>query len=72
VFSLASNTKHFTAVSVGLVITNESANDSPHKLSWNTKIQEIFPEWKLTDPVASELTDVVDLLSGSDTQTSNG
>jgi hypothetical protein len=61
-FSIASNTKLFAAINIGLAIANESTSPAP-KLKWDTKLKDIFPEWKLMDPVASELTDVVDLLS---------
>lgn len=61
-FSIASNNKLFAAINVGLAIANESTSPMPN-LKWDTKLRDIFPEWKLMDPVASDLTDVVDLLS---------
>ncbi|KAJ9096125.1 hypothetical protein QFC20_006500 [Naganishia adeliensis] len=61
-FSIASNTKLFTAINVGLAIANETTNPAP-RLKWETKLKDIFPEWKLMDPVASGLTDMEDLLT---------
>ncbi|KAI5449557.1 hypothetical protein NCC49_004620 [Naganishia albida] len=63
-FSIASNSKLFTAVVTGLIIENEQAKRGENaRLKWTTKIKDIVPSWKLKDPVASEGTDVIDLLS---------
>lgn len=55
-FGVASNTKAFTAASLGMLIDEK-------KLSWDTKVTEIIPEFKMYDPwVTSEFT-VRDLLT---------
>lgn len=62
IFSIASNSKLFTAVSAGLLVHDESL--SP-RVEWTSKIKDLVPGWKLMDPVASEETDLRDLLSKS-------
>ncbi|KAE9396088.1 beta-lactamase/transpeptidase-like protein [Gymnopus androsaceus JB14] len=59
-FNLGSNSKLFNAISVGLLISNESL--SP-RLSWETEIASVLPEWGLLDPVASTKNTVSDLMS---------
>jgi len=55
-FGVASNTKAFTAAALGMLI-------DANKLSWDTKVIDIIPEFKLYDPyVTSEFT-VRDLLT---------
>jgi hypothetical protein len=51
---------------MGLIIENESETQGEKaRLKWTTKIKDVVPSWKLMDPVASEGTDVIDLLSES-------
>ncbi|KAE9390247.1 beta-lactamase/transpeptidase-like protein [Gymnopus androsaceus JB14] len=59
-FNFGSNSKLFDAISVGLLISNESL--SP-RLSWETEIASVLPEWGLLDPVASTKSTVSDLMS---------
>ncbi|KIK66161.1 hypothetical protein GYMLUDRAFT_55999 [Collybiopsis luxurians FD-317 M1] len=59
-FAIASNSKLVTAIATGILISDETL--SP-RLSWNSKIHTILPEWKLQDPIASSETTIVDMLS---------
>ena len=55
-FGVASNTKAFTAAALGVLIDAQ-------KISWDTKVIDVIPEFKLYDPyVTSEFT-VRDLLT---------
>jgi CubicO group peptidase (beta-lactamase class C family) len=55
-FGVASNTKAFTAASLGMLIDEK-------KLTWDTKVIDVIPEFKMYDPyVTSEFT-VRDLLT---------
>lgn len=42
------------------MIANESIQP---RLTWDTKMTDVLPEWKLMDEVASRETDLVDLMS---------
>ncbi|KAJ4464091.1 beta-lactamase/transpeptidase-like protein [Lentinula edodes] len=59
-FSIGSNSKLFDVIATGLLISNESLSS---QISWNTKIASIIPEWKLSDPVASTESTIIDLMS---------
>ncbi|KAJ3933342.1 MAG: beta-lactamase/transpeptidase-like protein [Lentinula lateritia] len=59
-FSIGSNSKLFDVTATGLLVSNESL--SP-RISWNTKIASIIPEWELSDPVASTESTIIDLMS---------
>ncbi|GLB37131.1 putative beta-lactamase [Lyophyllum shimeji] len=59
-FAIASNSKLFTALATGLLIHNETL--SP-RLTWQSKIGSIIPDWGLMDPYASNHSTIVDLLS---------
>ncbi|KAE9393923.1 beta-lactamase/transpeptidase-like protein [Gymnopus androsaceus JB14] len=50
----------FDVIATGLVISNESL--SP-RISWDTKISSIIPEWEMSDPVASSESTIIDLMS---------
>ncbi|KAG6860771.1 hypothetical protein C0995_007674 [Termitomyces sp. Mi166 len=56
-FAIASNSKLFTAVSAGLLISNSSLD-----VDWTTKVATLIPEWGLADPIASQEATVLDLL----------
>lgn len=62
-FSIASNSKFFTTLAVGMLIENDTVLPNGEKLDWSTKIKDILPDWKLMDEYASEHTDVIDLMS---------
>ncbi|KAK0458256.1 beta-lactamase/transpeptidase-like protein [Desarmillaria tabescens] len=59
-FYIASNSKLFNIIATGLLIANESL---PHRISWDTKIASVVPEWELKDPIASSQSTIVDLMS---------
>ena len=46
VFAIASNSKPFLAMSVGLLISNETlAEQRGEEIKWSTKIRDLIPEW---------------------------
>ncbi|KAF5382272.1 hypothetical protein D9757_008953 [Collybiopsis confluens] len=60
-FAIASNSKLFTAIATGILLSDETM--SP-RLSWKSKISQILPgDWKLQDPIASSETTLIDMLS---------
>lgn len=54
---MASNSKLFTAIAAGLIAANGTSG-----FTQRTKIKDVVPEWKLMDSIASDGTDLVDLL----------
>ncbi|RDB16293.1 Gigasin-6 [Hypsizygus marmoreus] len=66
-FAIASNSKLFLALSVGLLVSNNTLQQQLHaqgkvRLDWNTKIRDIIPEWGLMDELAGQEATVLDLL----------
>ncbi|KAJ7575124.1 beta-lactamase/transpeptidase-like protein [Mycena floridula] len=60
-FAIGSNSKVLIRLlATGLLISNESL--SP-RISWDTKIASVIPEWQLMDPVATTESTIVDLMS---------
>ncbi|KAJ7617278.1 beta-lactamase/transpeptidase-like protein [Roridomyces roridus] len=59
-FALGSDSKLFDTLATGLLISNKSLNTP---IDWTTKIGSIIPEWELMDPIASNLTSIIDLMS---------
>ncbi|KAF5391208.1 hypothetical protein D9757_003079 [Collybiopsis confluens] len=59
-FAIGSNSKLFDVFATGLLISNESI--SP-RISWNTKISSLIPEWELADPIATSKSTIIDLMS---------
>ncbi|KAK0200076.1 beta-lactamase/transpeptidase-like protein [Desarmillaria ectypa] len=59
-FYIASNSKLFDIIATGFLISNESLS---HRISWDTKIVSIVPEWGLKDPIASSQSTITDLMS---------
>jgi len=59
-FPIASNSKLFTALAVGMLTSNESIS-----LDWESKIKDILPHsvWALQDKIAEEHANLVDILS---------
>ncbi|WP_208111001.1 serine hydrolase [Pedobacter duraquae] len=55
-FGVASNTKAFTAAAIGILVDE-------HKLSWDTKVTDIIPEFKLHDAYVTAEFTVRDLLT---------
>ncbi|KAL7419235.1 hypothetical protein Q5752_006072 [Cryptotrichosporon argae] len=61
-FSLASNSKLFTAAALGLLIENATATPAG-SLAWDTRLVNVLPDWGLADAFASAEANLVDLLS---------
>jgi CubicO group peptidase (beta-lactamase class C family) len=61
-FAIASNSKHFAAISVGLLIDNGTTLKNGQKLNYNTKIKDILPDWHMVDPYMEGHLDLLDLL----------
>ncbi|KAK0186865.1 beta-lactamase/transpeptidase-like protein [Armillaria mellea] len=59
-FCIGSNSKLFNVLATGLLISN---NSLAPRISWNSKIADLVPEWELRDPVASARSTIVDLMS---------
>ncbi|KAJ7712564.1 beta-lactamase/transpeptidase-like protein [Mycena metata] len=59
-FGIGSNSKLFDIIATGLLISNESL--AP-RVSWNTKIASVLPDWGLMDPVASSESTILDVMS---------
>ncbi|KAF8309917.1 beta-lactamase/transpeptidase-like protein [Clavulina sp. PMI_390] len=57
-FNIASNTKLFTALAVGLLVDNGSFVDG-----WNTRVRDIIPEWHPQDRALEARGTLVDILS---------
>ncbi|KAJ6587916.1 beta-lactamase/transpeptidase-like protein [Mycena capillaripes] len=63
-FAIASNSKLFLSISVGLLIKNESlAAARGEKLRWDTKIKNVIPEWGLMDEDMQNGVTIQDALS---------
>ncbi|WWC90960.1 uncharacterized protein L201_005898 [Kwoniella dendrophila CBS 6074] len=60
-FAIASNSKLFTALAVGLLVENKTSLPNGDVLDWSTKVKDILPEWKLMDEYASDHVDLIDL-----------
>ncbi|MBV9786015.1 MAG: serine hydrolase [Acidisphaera sp.] len=54
-FLICSLTKSFTAAGLGLLVDER-------RLDWNRPVREVLPEFRLSDPVATERLTVLDLL----------
>ena len=61
-YGIASNSKFFASISVGLLIEDGTKLRNGQKLGYDTKMKDIFPEWNMSDPIANDLVDVTDLL----------
>ncbi|KAJ6463409.1 beta-lactamase/transpeptidase-like protein [Mycena sanguinolenta] len=59
-FSIGSESKLFDISATGLLISNQSLTPS---IDWTTKIASIIPEWELMDPIASNGSSIIDLMS---------
>ncbi len=55
-FGIASNSKAFTAAALGMLIDEK-------KLSWDTKVTDVIPEFKMYNPYVTEEFTVRDLLT---------
>ncbi|KAF5373108.1 hypothetical protein D9758_001608 [Tetrapyrgos nigripes] len=59
-FHIGSNSKLFNVFSVGLLISNESL--SP-RISWDSRIASLLPEWSLNDSYTTSHSTILDLMS---------
>ncbi|KAJ7238309.1 beta-lactamase/transpeptidase-like protein, partial [Mycena haematopus] len=63
-FAIASNSKLFLSISVGLLIKNESlAAARGRTLRWDTRIESVLPEWGLMDDQMENGVMIQDMLS---------
>lgn len=61
--SIASNSKLFTALAVGLLIHRRTPLKDESVLDWSTRIQTVLPGLLLRDATATSLADIIDLMS---------
>lgn len=59
---IASNSKLFTAMSLSLLIDNNTILSNGELLRYDTKVEDVLGDWKLVDPYMSEHLDLLDLL----------
>lgn len=62
-FSIASNSKLFTYLAVGMLVENCTQLHNGEVLEWTTKVKDILPEWGLMDTYMSDHVNLIDLLS---------
>ena len=61
-FPIASNSKQFTALAIGFLIADEkTCKHFPQ--AWRTPLKDLFPDFRLMDPVATDLITLEDALS---------
>lgn len=64
VFAIASNSKLFLALSVGLLIANETlAKERGESITWSTKARHLIPEWELMEKDMDRGVSIQDMLS---------
>jgi len=64
VFAIASNSKLFLAMSVGLLVSNKTlAEERGKEIKWSTKIRDLVPEWGLMDEEMDRGVSLQDMLS---------
>jgi len=64
IFGIASNSKLFLSLSVGLLISNETlAQQRGRSIQWATKIRDLIPEWALLDEDMGRSVTIQDMLS---------
>ena len=64
VFAIASNSKLFLAMSVGLLVFNKTlAEELGEEIKWSTKIRDLIPEWGLMDEEMDRGVSLQDMLS---------
>lgn len=50
----------FNTIATGLVISNESLNP---RIGWDSRMKDVFPDWKLLDSEATEKATIEDVMS---------
>ena len=64
VFAIASNSKLFLALSVGLLISNKTlAEERGKEIKWSTKVHDLIPEWGLMNEEMDRGVTLQDMLS---------
>ena len=64
VFAIASNSKLFLAMSVGLLVSNRTlAGERGEEIKWSTKIGDLIPEWGLMDEEMGRRVTLQDMVS---------
>ncbi|KAF8064271.1 beta-lactamase/transpeptidase-like protein [Lyophyllum atratum] len=59
-FNIGSNSKLFTVLATSILINNETLTP---RLNWDTKLKSVIPKFNLTDPVATEEANLLDLMT---------
>lgn len=63
-YAIASNSKLFLALSVGLIMANDSLQEARgEKIDWDTKVKKLIPEWGLMDEDMDRGVNIQDMLS---------
>lgn len=64
-WGIASNSKLFVALSIGLLIDRKVEIPGSHGvvLSYETKVKDVLDWWELADPYAQDQLTILDLLS---------
>ena len=61
-YGVASNSKLFTTISVGMLIDDGTTLSNGEKLDWTTKIRDIFPELVFPEESMNQMMEVVDFM----------
>ncbi|KAF8879116.1 beta-lactamase/transpeptidase-like protein [Infundibulicybe gibba] len=59
-FCIGSNSKLFTVVAAGLLIHNSTLEP---QITWESKIASLLPSWGTMDPIATQQSTIIDLMS---------
>ncbi|KAF7297526.1 Beta-lactamase class penicillin binding protein [Mycena indigotica] len=59
-WAIGSNSKLFDVLATGLLVANESLRT---RITWETKLVDVVPEWGLMDPVADRESTIIDIMS---------
>ncbi|KAJ4465720.1 beta-lactamase/transpeptidase-like protein [Lentinula lateritia] len=63
-FAIASNSKLFLSLSVGLLIENQTlADQMGRELSWSSRAIDVIPQWGLMDEDMERIVNIQDMLS---------
>ncbi|GAV99348.1 beta-lactamase transpeptidase-like protein [Lentinula edodes] len=63
-FAIASNSKLFLSLSVGLLIENQTlADQTGRELSWSSRAIDVIPQWGLMDEDMERIVNIQDMLS---------
>ncbi|KAJ4481281.1 beta-lactamase/transpeptidase-like protein [Lentinula aciculospora] len=63
-FAIASNSKLFLSLSIGLLVENQTLADQRGKgLSWSSRALDVIPQWGLMDKDMEQIVNLQDMLS---------